>query len=162
MVSYRAAFASAITDLVVEADADGRVLNVVFGSDDTVTGPVPEPCEPVIRQLREYFDQRRRSFDLVLAPSGTEFQQAVWQALQTIDCGDTISYAELARRIGKPTAVRAVGAANGRNPIPIIIPCHRVIGSDGSLTGFGGGLEVKRALLAHEGAGETQLALGIA
>jgi methylated-DNA-[protein]-cysteine S-methyltransferase len=104
----------------------------------------------VRRQLEEYFAGRRRAFDVVLAPPGTAFQQWVWGELQRIDYGQTISYAELAARIGRPTAIRAAGAANGANPISILIPCHRVIGSDGSLTGYGGGLEAKRALLDLE------------
>ncbi|HSC27932.1 MAG TPA: methylated-DNA--[protein]-cysteine S-methyltransferase [Vicinamibacterales bacterium] len=103
-------------------------------------------------QLREYFDGRRRSFDLPLAPEGTAFQRQVWLALGTIPYGRTISYTELAARVGRPTATRAVGAANGRNPLPIVLPCHRVIGANGSLTGFGGGLPVKRFLLELEGA----------
>lgn len=103
-------------------------------------------------QLREYFDGTRRAFDLPLAPEGTDFQQRVWQTLATIPYGQTISYAELASRVGKPSASRAVGAANGRNPLPIVLPCHRVIGTNGSLTGFGGGLPVKRFLLELEGA----------
>jgi len=101
-------------------------------------------------QLEAYFASELQVFDLPLAPQGTEFQQRVWTTLRDIPYGETISYAELARRIGKPQAVRAVGGANGRNPISIIVPCHRVIGADGSLTGFGGGIERKRWLLAHE------------
>ncbi|UHQ20573.1 methylated-DNA--[protein]-cysteine S-methyltransferase [Lysobacter sp. KIS68-7] len=106
----------------------------------------------VAAQLDEYFAGQRRRFDLPLAPEGTEFQCTVWHALATIPFGETISYAQLAAHIGKPAAVRAVGAANGRNPIPIVLPCHRVIGADGSLTGFGGGLPTKRFLLELEGA----------
>ena len=105
---------------------------------------------PVIRQLEEYFAGKRKSFDIPLAPKGTPFQLEVWRALQEIPYGATATYREIAIQIGRPNAVRAVGAANGANPIPIIIPCHRVIGSNGSLTGFGGGIDVKRALLAHE------------
>ncbi|MDE0272361.1 MAG: methylated-DNA--[protein]-cysteine S-methyltransferase [Gammaproteobacteria bacterium] len=108
------------------------------------------PFGDVKEQLDGYFARRRQRFDLPLAPTGTAFQRKVLEALQAIPYGETRSYKEVAAAIGKPRAVRAVGAANGRNPIPIIIPCHRVIGSDGSLTGFGGGLEVKRALLALE------------
>lgn len=103
-------------------------------------------------QLREYFAGARRAFDLPLAPRGTAFQRRVWDALATIPYGSTTSYGEIARRIGTPDAVRAVGAANGRNPLPIVVPCHRVIGADGSLTGFGGGLPTKRFLLRLEGA----------
>jgi methylated-DNA-[protein]-cysteine S-methyltransferase len=108
------------------------------------------PFGAVITQLGEYFAGRRRSFDLSLAPEGTTFQRTVWQALTRIPYGETVSYGELARRIGKPRASRAVGLANGANPLPIVVPCHRVIGADGSLTGFGGGLDIKRQLLALE------------
>ena len=110
-------------------------------------------------QLRDYFDGTLERFDLSLRTAGTAFQTAVWTALRKIPLGQTISYADLARRVGKPTAVRAVGTANGANPLPIVIPCHRVIGSNGSLTGFGGGLDAKRFLLDHEGAltGTTML-----
>jgi methylated-DNA-[protein]-cysteine S-methyltransferase len=104
----------------------------------------------VIRQLQAYFRGELRTFDLPLAMGGTEFQLRVWSALREIPYGETISYRELAERIGNLKAVRAVGLANGSNPIPIIVPCHRVIGSDGSLTGFGGGLENKRKLLDLE------------
>ena len=108
------------------------------------------------RQLDEYFAGRRRTFDLPLAPRGTDFQQRVWLALRDIAYGETVSYAQLASRLGTPTATRAVGAANGRNPLPIVVPCHRVIGADGSLTGFGGGLPTKRFLLELEGALEAR------
>ena len=108
------------------------------------------------RQLVAYFAGRLRAFDLPLAPNGTEFQRRVWTELTKIPFGATISYARLARRVSNAAAVRAVGAANGRNPIPIIVPCHRGIGSDGSLTGFGGGLARKQWLLNHEG-GQIEL-----
>jgi methylated-DNA-[protein]-cysteine S-methyltransferase len=114
------------------------------------------PFRRVIAQLGEYFAGKRRQFDLPLAPRGTEFQRRVWRALREIPYGQTVSYGELARRIGKPSASRAVGLANGANPLPIIVPCHRVIGADGSLTGFGGGLPIKRTLLALEGAGPEE------
>ncbi|KAF1722856.1 methylated-DNA--[protein]-cysteine S-methyltransferase [Pseudoxanthomonas japonensis] len=104
------------------------------------------------RQLDEYFAAERQVFDLPLAPRGTDFQRTVWMTLAGIGYGETISYAQLAQRVGKPTAMRAVGAANGRNPLPIVLPCHRVIGADGSLTGFGGGLPTKQFLLELEGA----------
>jgi len=104
----------------------------------------------VAGQLEAYFSGRRRRFELPLAPAGTEFQREVWAALVTIEPGTTATYAELAARIGRPAAVRAVGAANGRNPISIVVPCHRVIGSDGRLTGYAGGLARKRWLLDHE------------
>ena len=110
-------------------------------------------------QLAEYFAGARRDFDLPLAPQGTPFQRQVWWELATIPFGATISYAMLAARLGRPSATRAVGAANGRNPLPIVLPCHRVIGADGSLTGFGGGLATKQFLLRLEGAlpGEADL-----
>lgn len=104
----------------------------------------------VIRQLDEYFASKRKEFELDLAPRGTEFQLAVWNALRTIRYGQTRSYSQVAQQIGRPAAVRAVGAANGANPLPIVIPCHRVIGSSGSLTGFGGGIDMKRRLLDLE------------
>jgi methylated-DNA-[protein]-cysteine S-methyltransferase len=103
-------------------------------------------------QLAEYFAGERHAFDLPLAPAGTAFQRHVWAALAQIPYGELRSYREIARAIGQPAAVRAVGAANGRNPLPIVVPCHRVVGSDGSLTGFAGGLEIKRRLLELEGA----------
>lgn len=109
-----------------------------------------EPVAQAREQLEEYFAGTRQAFHLALCPRGTAFQQAVWWELERIPYGATISYSELARRIGQPLAVRAVGAANGRNPLPIVLPCHRVIGADGSLTGFGGGLPTKRYLLAME------------
>ena len=107
-------------------------------------------------QLNEYFEGRRKDFTLDLKPSGTPFQLSVLAALEQIPYGQTRTYAEIARQIGRPKAVRAVGAANGRNPLPIVIPCHRVIGSDGSLTGFGGGIAAKQYLLSLETA-EFQL-----
>ncbi|NUS60163.1 MAG: methylated-DNA--[protein]-cysteine S-methyltransferase [Lysobacter sp.] len=112
----------------------------------------PHPLlDEVALQLDQYFAGDREEFDLPLAPEGTEFQRSVWRALSAIPFGQTRSYADIAHVIGNPNAVRAVGAANGRNPIPIVVPCHRVIGADGALTGFGGGLPTKRFLLAHEG-----------
>lgn len=104
----------------------------------------------VLRQLSEYFAGKRQGFDLKIAPRGTAFQERVWQELRKIPFGGTASYGEIAERIGNSKASRAVGMANGKNPIPIIVPCHRVIGKDGSLTGFGGGLDVKKQLLALE------------
>jgi len=106
----------------------------------------------VAAQLDDYFAGQRRQFNLQLDLNGTPFQLAVWEQLRTIPYGTTVTYGELARRIGRPDRIRAVGGAVGRTPVPIIVPCHRVIGADGSLTGYGGGLPRKRALLAHEGA----------
>ena len=104
----------------------------------------------VVEQLEAYFAGELRDFDLELAPQGTAFQRQVWGALADIPYGETVSYGTIASRIGRPTAFRAVGAANGSNPLPIVLPCHRVIGSNGSLTGYGGGLQIKETLLALE------------
>ena len=106
----------------------------------------------VRRQLTEYFEGTRTTFDLPLDAAGSAFERRVWDLLRTVPYGATTSYGELARRLGDPRATRAVGAANGKNPIPIIVPCHRVVGARGELTGFGGGLDRKRWLLEHEGA----------
>ena len=111
------------------------------------------------QQLGEYFAGKRRQFDLPLAPHGTDFQCTVWRALAEIPYGSTISYAQLAQRLGNPNGTRAVGAANRRNPLPIVLPCHRVIGADGGMTGFGGGLPTKQFLLRLEGALPQQTAL---
>ncbi len=142
--------------LVAADDAGLRQIHFPLGRERRSPDPAwrrdPAPFRDVARQLAEYFARTRRTFDLALAPAGTPFQLETWRALTAIPYGTTISYADLARRVGRPRAVRAVGAANGRNPLPIVVPCHRVIGKDGSLTGFGGGLETKRALLELEGA----------
>lgn len=109
-----------------------------------------EPLAATAEQLAEYFAGDRREFDLPVVFEGTPFQQVVWRALQDIPCGATVTYGQLADRIGRPTASRAVGLANGRNPISIVVPCHRVVGTNGSLTGYGGGLDRKRYLLSLE------------
>jgi methylated-DNA-[protein]-cysteine S-methyltransferase len=136
---------------------DDRALRVLwFSGGRHVVTPAPGWIETPaafaadMGQLREYFAGRRRTFELDVEPRGTPFQQRVWQALLDIPYGETISYGELARRIGDVKAVRAVGLANGANPISIIVPCHRVIGANGTLTGYGGGLPTKRALLDLE------------
>ena len=135
---------------------DGKLVGLHFADHGRAVGTVSsaEGSEPVLEdaagQLREYFAGERTSFDLPLALDGTPFQQEAWRALAEIPYGETVSYGEQARRLGRPDAVRAVGAANGANPIAIVLPCHRVIGADGSLTGFGGGLETKRRLLDLE------------
>ncbi len=108
-------------------------------------------CAEVERQLRQYFRGERREFELDLAPEGTDFQHSVWDAVEGVSFGRTATYAEIARRVGSPRAVRAVGRCNATNPIVIVVPCHRIVGSDGSLTGYGGGLAVKQALLELEG-----------
>jgi methylated-DNA-[protein]-cysteine S-methyltransferase len=113
-------------------------------------GPGKSKLHAAVRQFDEYFAGKRLQFELPLHPVGTPFQLEVWGALLTIPYGETVSYADIARRIRRPRAVRAVGAANGANPLAIIVPCHRVIGSHGDLVGYGGGLPIKRWLLAHE------------
>jgi methylated-DNA-[protein]-cysteine S-methyltransferase len=130
---------------------DDCLTQVTFQARGRVGGiPRKGILAETARQLDAYFSHRLREFDLPLAPRGTTFQLDVWNTLQKIPYGKTWSYADLAKRIGRPDAVRAVGAANGRNPLPIIIPCHRVIGSNGQLVGFGGGLPIKRWLLELE------------
>lgn len=137
------------------AFAEGRTPPVVDPSWKRGGMPLDEP----VRQLRAFFAGELKRFKLSLQPEGTKFQQSVWHALLDIPYGETISYGELARRLGNPAASRAVGLANGSNPIAIIIPCHRVIGSTGKLTGYGGGLENKRWLLDFERR-QAQLAFG--
>ncbi len=145
---------------------DGEALSGVFMHEHRHRPPMPAGAvrddgafAAVRAQLRAYFAGELRAFDVPLAVAGTPFQRAVWEALLAIPYGETVSYGELARRIGRPAAVRAVGLANGRNPVSIVVPCHRVIGSSGALTGYGGGLDRKRHLLALE-AGRPALALG--
>jgi methylated-DNA-[protein]-cysteine S-methyltransferase len=146
---------SPVGPLLLVADAAG-LRQILFVNGRHQARPDPEwkqdaaPLEKTISQLRSYFAGEREEFDLSLAPEGTKFQQEVWRRLSEIPFGETISYGELARRIGNPQASRAVGLANGSNPIPIVIPCHRVIGSNGKLTGYGGGLPIKEKLLALE------------
>jgi methylated-DNA-[protein]-cysteine S-methyltransferase len=154
MMQYRY-MDSPLGQLLIAGDAGGLHL-VGFPNGQSAVPDVDWErneaiCGEAVTQLVEYFTGQRQSFSLTLCPTGTDFQVAVLQALQQIPFGATCSYADIARIIGRPKAMRAVGAANGRNPLPIIIPCHRVIGSNGSLTGFGGGLPAKQWLLAHEG-----------
>ena len=134
-------------------EADGALCAVRFldrREERADSEPAADAALAARRQLEEYFAGRRRQFDLELTPDGTPFQQRVWKELCRIPFGTTISYRELATRVGQPNAMRAVGLANGRNPLAIVVPCHRVIGADGSLTGYGGGLDRKRYLLALE------------
>ena len=119
-------------------------------SGDTGDDHARRQDAPAVDQLTEYFAGERTTFDLPLDPVGTEFQVAAWRALGEIPYGETRTYGEQAAGIGRPTAVRAIGAANGKNPLSIVLPCHRVVGADGSLTGFAGGLDAKRFLLTHE------------
>jgi len=145
-----------IGTLLIAGDA-AAVHRIAFPQRGRAAKPEPEwhesqrgPLGEAVRQLREYFAGERSGFDLPLAPEGTAFQRGVWRQLREIPYGETISYGELARRVGNPKASRAVGSANGANPLPIVIPCHRVIASDGSLGGFGGGLPTKQTLLELE------------
>ena len=153
---------SPIGDITLTADASTRALTGLYMVDhrhrpsletfgDYAADPIArEVFASAIDQLAEYFDGARRTFDLATQTKGTPFQRAVWACLRGIPYGQTATYSELAAMAGRPSAVRAAGAANGRNPISIIVPCHRVIGADGSLTGFGGGIERKRFLLDFE------------
>ena len=152
---YYCYFETPIGELLLASDDDGLAM-IGFPQGSMRRDPEPDwiynekPLASACQQLGEYFSGKRKSFDLPLQFDGTEFQVSVLKALQNIPYGETVSYGEIARRIGKPKAVRAVGAANGRNPLPIVVPCHRVIGSSGDLTGFGGGLDTKEALLRLE------------
>lgn len=138
--------------------AEGHALVRVF-LPGAALPPLPDRNTPLLLrgrdQLEEYFAGVRKVFDLPLAPGGTPFQQTVWQALTAIPWGETRSYGQIAREIGRPRAARAVGMANHRNPLPILIPCHRVIGAGGRLVGYAGGLELKQALLILEGGGKV-------
>jgi methylated-DNA-[protein]-cysteine S-methyltransferase len=152
---------SPVGALLLAADADG-LTGVYFephrwgpSADDVARwrrGDAGGAIAAARAQLAAYFARELTAFDLPLAPRGTPFQERVWRALREIPYGATLSYGELARRLGDPRATRAVGAANGRNPLSIVVPCHRVVGADGALTGFGGGIDRKRWLLTHEGA----------
>ncbi|MGH2903359.1 MAG: methylated-DNA--[protein]-cysteine S-methyltransferase [Solirubrobacteraceae bacterium] len=147
--------ASPIGELLLVGD--GVTLSGLYMQDGRKPRPIATtwtesaaPFAEVTAQLREYFAGERTTFEVQLAPPGAPFELEVWRALREIPYGETVSYGEIARRVGQPTAARAVGTANGRNPIAVIVPCHRVIGADGSLTGYGGGLERKRLLLELE------------
>ena len=154
-----ATMASPVGTLTLVAGGRGLAA-ILWEDDDPARVPLGSlhatPDDPVLaetaRQLDAYFAEALKAFDLPLDPVGTEFQRSVWAALRAIPYGETRSYAQIARAIGRPTACRAVGAANGRNPISIVVPCHRVVGTRGGLTGFAGGLAAKRRLLALEGA----------
>ncbi|TFH73390.1 methylated-DNA--[protein]-cysteine S-methyltransferase [Gammaproteobacteria bacterium LSUCC0112] len=154
-VTYYSYYDSPVGSLLLAGD--GIALNLIsFPNGRAARLPQADwmrrndAFKPVKQQLAAYFAGELTDFNLVLAPEGTDFQLAVWTALQKIPYGETCSYGDIANRIGKPEASRAVGAANGQNPLPIVIPCHRVIGSNGSLTGFGGGLDCKQFLLRLE------------
>jgi len=158
-------FSTPVGDFSVALNTSGSVIATAFGglaelrerftADEIELNPAR--AEPVRREITEYFAHKRTTFTVALAPSGTPFQQSVWAALQRIPLAATRSYGELAADIGKPDAARAIGRANATNPICLIIPCHRVIGGDGSLTGYAFGEDLKRILLAHE---QQQFAIG--
>jgi methylated-DNA-[protein]-cysteine S-methyltransferase len=161
-MNYTSTFDSPCGPLICVVDEHGAVVRIAFGhgrdaqkiadlkAENEVIADAGRTAE-VRRQLEEYFAGRRQEFDLPLSPRGTPFELSVWEELRRIPFGETRSYADVARALGKPAATRAVGRANGANPLPIVVPCHRVIGSNGSLTGFGGGLAAKARLLELEG-----------
>ncbi|NER13138.1 methylated-DNA--[protein]-cysteine S-methyltransferase [Leptobacterium flavescens] len=134
----------------IEGDENGIAVVSILNNEEETAELVPEILEDAVYQLREYFEGKRTDFDLPLNPEGTDFQKKVWKELAEIPYGKTMSYLELSKKLGDIKAIRAVAAANGRNPLWIVVPCHRVIGSDGSLTGYAGGLWRKKWLLEHE------------
>ena len=134
----------------ITGDNDGVSSIIVLNSEEEVTDIIPDCLQDCVYQLQEYFEGTRKSFDLQLNPDGTDFQRKVWDALLNIPYGKTVSYLDLSKQLGDVKAIRAVANANGKNPLWIVVPCHRVIGSDGSLTGYAGGLHRKKWLLDHE------------
>ena len=140
----------------LEGDEDGLASITVLDEKCPVSDVIPEVLEDAAYQLKEYFDGQRETFSLNLNPMGTEFQKGVWDALQEIPFGKTVSYLQLSKALGDVKAIRAVASANGKNPLWIVIPCHRVIGSDGSLIGYAGGLHRKKWLLNHESPAKQQ------
>lgn len=155
-VTYFTYIDTPVGKLMLAGCDDHGLRYIAFQCGKGAMAPRPDwrqsaaPFRVVERQLREYFQGKRTAFDLKLHPKGTPFQKAVWKALAAIPYGETRSYGEIAKAVGNPAAVRAVGLANGRNPLPIVVPCHRVIGAKGQLVGYGGGLPVKQALLDRE------------
>ncbi len=161
--AYYSTLTSPFGIVAVQADADGRLQQVHFAADadpravlDAGAGELVEdrtggPTSAAVEQLRQYFAGDRRRFELELAPRGSRFQQRVWRCLVEIPFGETRSYGGIAAGLGRPGASRAVGRANATNPIAVVVPCHRVVGSDGSLTGYAGGLAIKKGLLELEG-----------
>lgn len=142
----------------IQGNVKGIAAISISDTSEILSNEIPSSLQKCVAQLQEYFMGKRTHFDVPLNPQGTEFQKRVWQALIEIPFGKTISYAELSKKLGDIKAIRAVAAANGKNPLWIIIPCHRVIGSDGSLTGYAGGLWRKKWLLEHENP-STQVSL---
>lgn len=154
-------FATPVGPASAVVDDDGRLKRFHFGKlDDSCLRSDPKAVAHVRDQVHAYFAGELREFDLPLAPDGTEFQRRIWDGLLTIPYGEIMSYGALAVQVGHPGASRAVGAANGQNPIALIVPCHRVVGQDGTLTGYGGGIAVKAKLLAHEGVLAPELVPG--
>lgn len=162
-IRYAGTFTTPLGEMVALVDPSGALTHLSFVAANEMPLSTMEPeriwdaerIAPVRQQLDEYFSGRRKRFELALAPPGTAFQQAVWRLLLEIPYGKTVSYGELASAMGRPAAARAVGAANGANPIAIVIPCHRLLGSNGSLTGYAGGLQLKQALLSLEATHQT-------
>ena len=146
---YTQTLPSAVGKVLIEANEHG-VTAIRFVEEEAPSEHPNDHTQRAATQLKEYFSGTRHVFDLPLCPTGTAFQQRVWQALCDIEYGKTASYSDIASAIGNPNAVRAVGAANGKNPISIVVPCHRIIGKDGSLTGYAGGMDRKAALLTLE------------
>ena len=140
----------------IQGDIHGISKILVLNSNENITTIIPEELQDCVYQLQEYFEGSRETFNLKLNPSGTDFQKEVWSYLSRIPYGKTVSYLELSKQLGNVKAIRAVANANGKNPIWIIIPCHRVIGSDGSLTGYAGGLQRKQWLINHESPSKQQ------
>ncbi|AXP80509.1 Methylated-DNA--protein-cysteine methyltransferase [Mariniflexile rhizosphaerae] len=134
----------------ISGDTNGISSVIVLNSEEKTTDIIPVELEDCVMQLNEYFEGTRTQFDLKLNPEGTDFQKTVWKQLEQIPYGKTVSYLDLSKQLGDVKAIRAVASANGKNPLWIIVPCHRVIGSDGSLTGYAGGLHRKQWLLEHE------------
>ncbi len=143
-------FKSPVGTLEIKGNQDGLFSLHFMDSEEKSTKEIPKHLQKTVSQLQEYFEGSRTEFNLKLNPQGTEFQKRVWEQLQEIPFSKTVSYQTIANRLGDPKVIRAAASANGKNPIVIIIPCHRVIGKDGSLTGFGGGLHRKKWLLDHE------------
>jgi methylated-DNA-[protein]-cysteine S-methyltransferase len=147
---FKALYKSPIGSLEVAGTEEG-ILSIEFSEGSAVPPGPPAPClKECLRQLAEYFEGRRRAFSLRLDLRGTPFQKRVWDELLKVPFGRTVAYRDIAEALGNPRATRAVGGANHRNPVSIVVPCHRVVGADGSLTGYGGGLRRKAWLLAHE------------
>ena len=147
-----AIIATPLGNLAIRFSSSQEAISEIRFTDDAVQETDNPRLLQAVKEVRDYFEGKSRKFDFSMKPAGTDFQQQVWQELQNIPYGTTISYQELANRLGDPKCIRAAASANGKNPIAIAIPCHRVIGADGSMTGYAGGLERKKALLRLEGA----------